>query len=178
MYRLKRQHWSLMQVQQINQNDRSINLHTRSNKYRKLNIGQLVKVPPRLIKRQSSHFIDLDAMGIQMIVGCNGWIWLGLVDKKRPVRSQLAEFQLSSREEVEEQPFDPDRDQLLAASRLANAILGLAKLSLPIYKDALLASVELSIANNVAISKMLDLEFLANVVELEEGRRSKMDTSN
>ena len=164
-------------MQQINQNDKSINLHTRSSKYRKLKAGQLVKVPARLVKRQSSHFIDLDDCGLQLIVGCNGWLWVGLVDKSRPARSQLAEFQVHRQEEEEEQPFDPDAEQLLACARLANAALGLARLSLPVYKDAMLDSVRASVENGVPISAMLGLEFLAAVVELEEGRRGKMDTS-
>lgn len=52
-------------------------LHTRSAKYGKLANGLLVKIPGKLVQRQSQHIIVLTC-GIQLILGLNGFIWISL----------------------------------------------------------------------------------------------------
>ena len=42
-----------------------------------LNRGQLLTVPPYLVKRQKQHFHHLEEFGIDLILGCNGFIWVG-----------------------------------------------------------------------------------------------------
>lgn len=42
-----------------------------------LNRGQLLIVPPYLVKRQKQHFHHLEEFGIDLILGCNGFIWVG-----------------------------------------------------------------------------------------------------
>ncbi|EJD07661.1 uncharacterized protein FOMMEDRAFT_137897 [Fomitiporia mediterranea MF3/22] len=55
--------------------DGSMSLHTRSLKYGKLRNGQLVVVPPILIRRLKSHFISLPC-GVDLILGLNGYVWV------------------------------------------------------------------------------------------------------
>jgi len=55
--------------------DGAMSLHTRSLKYGKLRNGQLVTVPPVLIRRLKSHFITLPC-GVDLILGLNGYIWV------------------------------------------------------------------------------------------------------
>eukprot|EP00955_Chlamydomonas_euryale_P079051 363239-Chlamydomonas_euryale.AAC.20 len=45
------------EVQQVN-SDGGVMLHTRSNKYGKLEGGQLLAVPANLVKRQKQHFVS------------------------------------------------------------------------------------------------------------------------
>eukprot|EP00658_Telonema_sp_P-2_P050944 TRINITY_DN38985_c0_g1_i2.p1 TRINITY_DN38985_c0_g1~~TRINITY_DN38985_c0_g1_i2.p1 ORF type:complete len:322 (+),score=70.97 TRINITY_DN38985_c0_g1_i2:2-967(+) len=63
-----------MEVQQINQ-DGSISLHTRSERYGKLGEGLFLKVHAALVKRSAQHFHSLDC-GVDAILGNNGYIWL------------------------------------------------------------------------------------------------------
>ena len=61
------------EVHSIN-NDKTINLHTRSLKYGKLNYGMLVTVDWKLIKRIKKHFLKIHSINI--ILAHNGNIWL------------------------------------------------------------------------------------------------------
>ena len=51
-------------------------MHTRSAKYGRLSRGQLVCVPPVLIKRLKQHFCTLAAHNVDVVLGCNGWVWV------------------------------------------------------------------------------------------------------
>lgn len=55
--------------------DGAMSLHTRSLKFGKLRNGQLVVVPPVLVRRLKSHFIALPC-GVDLILGLNGYIWV------------------------------------------------------------------------------------------------------
>ncbi|KAK6590209.1 hypothetical protein RS030_172684 [Cryptosporidium xiaoi] len=64
------------EVQRV-QSEGICQLHTRSAKYGKLANGLLVKVPNKLIQRQTQHIIKLK-YGIQLILGLNGYLWISL----------------------------------------------------------------------------------------------------
>jgi len=59
----------------VQNNDKSLQLHTRSAKYGKLSNGQCIKVHHKLIKRQKNHFAEL-TNGVSLIIGHNGNIWI------------------------------------------------------------------------------------------------------
>ncbi|CAN0030367.1 unnamed protein product [Ectocarpus sp. 8 AP-2014] len=63
------------EVQQVN-SDGGIALHTRSLKYGKLENGQLVSVPPVLIRRLKQHVVSLPDTGVDVILGTNGNVWI------------------------------------------------------------------------------------------------------
>lgn len=67
--------------------DGGVALHTRSTKYGRLSRGQLVCVPPRLVKRLKQHFCSLSQYGVDVILGCNGWVWV----QAREARKEEAE---------------------------------------------------------------------------------------
>nr|BAN64670.1 conserved hypothetical protein [Babesia bovis] len=67
------------EVQRVSPNG-TVLLQTRTSKYGRLNNGILVKVKPNLMLRQSKHMQELSC-GISMILGCNGFIWLGPIQK-------------------------------------------------------------------------------------------------
>lgn len=60
----------------------ALTLHTRSLKYGKLGQGILLTVPPSLIRRSKSHFCNL-ACGAQVILGCNGYVWVSAIDENQ-----------------------------------------------------------------------------------------------
>ena len=59
---------------QEHKQDRSIMLQCRS-KNGKLEAGQLVSVPPHLIKRLKHH-VHVLPCGVSVVLGCNGYVWV------------------------------------------------------------------------------------------------------
>ena len=60
--------------------DGSTSLHTRSLNYGKLRNGQMVIVNPCLIRRLKSHFIRMEELGLEVIIGLNGVLWISMLD--------------------------------------------------------------------------------------------------
>jgi exosome complex component RRP4 len=56
--------------------DGALGIHTRNARYGKLLTGELIAVQPSLIKRAKSHF-GLTDWGVELIIGINGYIWVG-----------------------------------------------------------------------------------------------------
>lgn len=56
--------------------DGSLSLHTRSLRYGKLENGQFVQVAPPLVKRMKQHMVTLPGIGVDIILGTNGFMWL------------------------------------------------------------------------------------------------------
>jgi len=67
------------EVQKVTEK-RDILLQTRTAKYGKLFNGMLITVSPSLIKRQPQHIIN-PIPEIRIILGSNGWIWIGSQQK-------------------------------------------------------------------------------------------------
>lgn len=65
-------------------------LHTRNEKYRKLTDGVLVTIPQFLLVPTKTRFLKKDAL--EMIVGCNGYIWISTQSDKAEDRQQIAEI--------------------------------------------------------------------------------------
>lgn len=63
------------EVQSLYQ-DGAIGIHTRNFKYGKLVTGQLVAVQSALIRRSRSHFLVFP-WGVEVILGMNGYVWVG-----------------------------------------------------------------------------------------------------
>lgn len=61
------------EVQKVNKSG-SAALHTRNDRYRKLEGGVLVTVPPYLLAPLKTRFIK--KCDIEVICGCNGYIWI------------------------------------------------------------------------------------------------------
>ena len=62
------------EVQQLF-SDGAASLQTRSTRYGKLRNGQLVIVPPVLVRRCKTHFTTLPC-GVDVVLGLNGYIWV------------------------------------------------------------------------------------------------------
>lgn len=60
--------------------DGSTSLHTRSLNYGKLRNGQLAIVNPCLIRRLKSHFVRMEDLGLEIIIGLNGVLWISMLD--------------------------------------------------------------------------------------------------
>jgi exosome complex component RRP4 len=79
----------------------AISVQTRSMKYGKLENGQMLTVPPSLVKRVRKHFVTLRC-GVDVVLGHNGYIWLtASVRKPTSDAADSDEMELEEQEEAE-----------------------------------------------------------------------------
>nr|GMD72985.1 exosome complex component RRP4 homolog [Ipomoea batatas] len=162
------------------QHDGSLHLQARSQKYGKLERGQLLIVSPYLVKKRKQHFHHLDQYQIDLILGCNGFIWIG---EHVDVKDDATEDQLNkslqpnpksstSMIPEEEENYTPQEIRLNIC-RIANAIRVLSTLGFMITVEVLLDTIGLSQSLN-HVHEMLGAEFYVMVAEKEAERRSQM----
>ncbi|CAH9136413.1 unnamed protein product [Cuscuta epithymum] len=169
------------------QRDGSLQLQARSQKYGKLEKGQLLIVSPYLVKKRKQHFHHLEQYGIDLILGCNGFIWVGEhVDLKddtsddqlasetmQPNTTKSSTPMVLDEEDGEEEKFTTQQIRAYIC-RIANAVRVLSHLGFMITVEVLLEMVGWSESLNLAVHEMLDAEFYVLVAEKEAERRSKV----
>ena len=64
------------EVQKVHESGEIV-LQTRSAKYGKLHNGLMVQVPAALVRRQQAHIVNIAQVEVFLILGNNGWIWIG-----------------------------------------------------------------------------------------------------
>ncbi|XP_061341365.1 exosome complex component RRP4 homolog [Gastrolobium bilobum] len=161
------------------QND-GLHLQARSQKYGKLNRGQLLTVPPYLVKRQKQHFHHLEQYGIDLIIGCNGFIWVGehveakddmvedLVNQSDPQVLSPNKNSVSLEEQEKNYTTLETRKYIC---RAANAVRVLSILGFNITLDIIKGIIDLSLSLNLDLHEMLGSEFCVLVAEREAERR-------
>lgn len=162
------------------QHDGTLQLHARSDKYGKLERGQLLSAPSYLVKRRKQHFHQLDQYGVLLILGCNGYVWVGeLVEAKDRMEVDQVnlseEANMKSRSYISLEETEPDYTPLETRRnicRIANAVRVLSILGFNITIEVILEIFELSISENVDVHDMLGAEFCVQVAEKEADRRS------
>lgn len=80
------------EVQSVN-NDGTISLHIRSNKFGKLSNGVLVEVEHSLIKQHAKHIVDF-SFGVKLILAMNGKIWIEPKDLTETAIEQIARLKI------------------------------------------------------------------------------------
>jgi exosome complex component RRP4 len=103
-------------------------VHTRSLKYGKLVSGELIVVQPSLIKRSRSHFLLLD-WGVEVILGVNGYVWIGK-PRKAPDQQDLDAIYSPKLEPI-------SREERVAICRTRNCILALNSAFILIDEDSI-----------------------------------------
>ncbi|KAF8394475.1 hypothetical protein HHK36_020683 [Tetracentron sinense] len=165
------------------QHDGSLHLQARSQKYGKLERGQLLTVPPYLVKRRKQHSHHLEQYGIDMILGCNGFIWVG---EHTEARDDMVEDQVNKSEQdnskssrrsmsLEEQeriytPFETRQN----ICRIANAVRLLSSLGFNLTVEVIMETIYASISLNLDVHEMLGAEFSVQIAEREVERRSSL----
>ncbi|KAI9440780.1 exosome complex exonuclease rrp4 [Lactarius indigo] len=139
--------------------DGAMSLHTRSLKYGKLKNGQLVSVPPILIRRLKSHFCSLPS-GVDLILGLNGYIWIS-----KHVRDNEKEGHEGFDAEAvySNQNDDIDDATRTAIARVSNIIRVLASRSVPITDSIVLEAYEWAVEQDVDVKDLL-LEDVADAL--------------
>ncbi|XP_044494531.1 exosome complex component RRP4 homolog isoform X1 [Mangifera indica] len=163
------------------QNDGSLQLQARNQKYGKLEKGQMLKIDPYLVKRRKQHFHHLEEYGVDLILGCNGFIWVGehVETRDKIVADQLNDSEQPAKksdgittdldEQVENQTPPETRQNIC---RIANAIRVLSTLGFNITLEVIMETVNLSKTMNLDVHEMLGSEFYVLVAEKEAERRS------
>ncbi|KAK7852897.1 exosome complex component rrp4 like protein [Quercus suber] len=143
--------------------------------------GQLLTVPPYLVRRRKQHFHHLEQYGVDLILGCNGFIWVG---EHVEARDDMVEDQVSKPEqqniksnknsislEEQEQTYTPIETRQ-SICRIANAVRVLSILGFNITIEVIMDTMNLSSSLNLDIHEMLGSEFCVLVAEGEAERRS------
>nr|XP_043636639.1 exosome complex component RRP4 homolog isoform X2 [Erigeron canadensis] len=160
--------------------DGSLQLQARSQKYGKLERGQMLTISPYLVKRRKQHFHQLEQYGIDLILGCNGFIWVGehvetkdnmVEDEPSKPDIQTEKSRTSMTLEEQEHTYTP-LETRQNICRIANAIRVLSTLGFSITIDVILETVDLSTSKCPDIHDMLGAEFFVLVAEKEAERRS------
>ncbi|TFY72443.1 hypothetical protein EVG20_g552 [Dentipellis fragilis] len=131
--------------------DGAMSLHTRSLKYGKLRNGQLVTVPPILVRRLKSHFYTLPC-GVDLILGLNGYIW---VSKHVKENEQEGEEGFDAEAVYSNKNDEIDEATRTAISRVTNIIRVLATHSIPLTDTLLLEAYEWAIEADVDLKDLL-----------------------
>jgi exosome complex component RRP4 len=121
------------EIQKIMENGEVI-VHCRSNKYGILRNGQLVKVDGSLVKRQATHLINFATPSghiLQLVLGNNGWIWIGLPSKQTGHIQSLNFTQMDSKCEV------VDQGTRIAISKVRNSMIALAESFIEVTTESL-----------------------------------------
>ncbi|KDQ50706.1 hypothetical protein JAAARDRAFT_141473 [Jaapia argillacea MUCL 33604] len=131
--------------------DGAMSLHTRSLKYGKLRNGQLVSIPPILVRRLKSHFLVLPC-GVDLILGLNGYIW---VSKHVKESEQEGEEGFDAEAVYSNQNDDIDDATRAAISRVSNIISILAGHFVPLTDTVLLEAYEWVLDQDIAVKDLI-----------------------
>jgi len=131
--------------------DGAISLHTRSLKFGKLRNGQLVIIPPTLVRRLKSHFFSLPC-GVDLILGLNGYIW---VSKHVKESQQHGEEGFDSEGVYSNVNDVIDSATRSAISRVSNIITILARHNVPLTDSILNEAYDWAIEQGVTVTEIL-----------------------
>lgn len=152
------------------QHDGSLHLQARSQKYGKLERGQLLKVPAYLVKRRKQHFHNLEQYGVDLILGCNGFIWIGEHVEPSDNEMMEAEEKMSKDKEQHDTPLEVRQH----ICRISNSVRLLSALGFTLTVEAIIDTAEASTSLNMDIKDILGSEFYVQTAEREVQRRASL----
>ena len=82
--------WISAEVQQQH-SDGSLALHTRSLRYGRLEGGVHISIPSGLVQRARTSFVQFADEGVEVVLGCNGYVWIGGLPDAKATMSMLHE---------------------------------------------------------------------------------------
>lgn len=139
---------------------RAASLQTRNARYGKLSFGQTVRVSAALVKRAKQHMHTLADVGVDLVIGVNGVIWIGATPSKaeaeRRARILEDESQAEAKTEgglpwVPSTASDATRE---AIARLRNCIEALERARVMISRESILLVYNESIARGMSVAQV------------------------
>jgi exosome complex component RRP4 len=136
--------------------------------------GNLLTVSPYLVKRRKQHFHHLEQYDVDLILGCNGFIWVGehVVVEDNDKISKTGDQKL--RTEPETFTALETRKHIC---RIANAIRVLSDLGFTLTVELIIETAEAS-ASSIEINDMLGAEFYVQTAEREAKCRADLLKKN
>ncbi|KAF8518947.1 exosome complex exonuclease rrp4 [Hysterangium stoloniferum] len=131
--------------------DGSMQLHTRTLKFGKLRNGQLVTVPPILVRRLQSQFYAMPC-GVDLILGLNGYIW---VSKHVRQQEQEGEVGFDAEAVYSNKNDDIDTPTRTAIARVSNVIRAFARAFVPITDTILVEAYEWAVDQECDVKDLL-----------------------
>lgn len=125
--------------------DGSLSLHTRSLKYGKLREGTLVQVPPSLVKRCKTHFLNLPC-GATVILGNNGYVWICPLEDEQATLTDNQTDRLAADDIPPKKIQDSDRETI---ARLRNCVLTLTDHGVMLFNTSLQYAYDTSLRHTV-----------------------------
>lgn len=126
-----------------------------------LDKGQLLMVDPYLVKRSDHHFHYIESLGIDLIIGRNGFIWIG-----EHAQTQDPMIQNTGKEQSHT-PLETRKNIL----RIGNVIRVLSNLGFTMTLEVIMETFNLSNTESINVHDMLGSEFHVLVAEKEVDRR-------
>ena len=71
--------------------DGAIVLQTRSKKFGELSTGVLIQSKPILIKHLEQHIVDMNDLGVRVIFGLNGYLWISPLSVSDRMHREIAQ---------------------------------------------------------------------------------------
>ena len=133
--------------------DGGVAIHTRSMRYGKLENGQLVHVPPGLVKRVKQHFVTLSC-GVELVLGHNGSLWLSIqAEQVDTAQSRMSEEMELKKSIHRDRTYS--REERTRMARVRNAIITLAAANKTISPEAITKVYEETLARGIQPKAML-----------------------
>lgn len=170
----------------------SILLHTRSVRYGKLENGCVVRVPAKLVPRRKTHYTTICEHRFQILLGCNGVIWMqrnvssgssgssndaasssAMMQSLSAGQHELAEAEEKRRAEHAATPYSVEDRRDLARLRCAVACLRqtLCEITPEAVEEVYRASLALRDPKTEKLVRIPDMLLPENVIALTAGRR-------
>jgi len=129
-----------------------ISLQTRNTRYGKLQNGVLVTLPAVYVRRQAQHLVTLPQIGVMVVLGNNGWVWV--CSPPKVVGSGRQETLNFSQMDVRyEQVGEGLRERI---SRVRNVILALAAEGLELTPESIASAYHASVERGLGAWELLD----------------------
>lgn len=144
--------------------DGSLSLHTRSLKYGKLREGTLVQVPPSLVKRCKTHFLNFPC-GATVILGNNGYVWICPLEEEEPTLTDNQTDRITADERPPQNIQDTDRETI---ARLRNCVVTLADHGVTLFITSLQYAYDASLRHSV--KELLKPEIQEEIAEVVRQR--------
>lgn len=144
--------------------DGSLSLHTRSLKYGKLREGTLVQVPPSLVKRCKTHFLNFPC-GATVILGNNGYVWICPLEEEEPTLTDNQTDRITAEERPPQNIQDTDRETI---ARLRNCVVTLADHGVTLFITSLQYAYDASLRHS--IKELLKPEIQEEIAEVVRQR--------
>lgn len=131
--------------------------------------GQLVRVAPYLIKRLKQHFHQLKDLGVDLILGCNGFIWVSAAASPSSSSSAAA----GNKDNLPVAAADGVQFEVRERiCRLANSVRVLGALGLLVSPDSIMQTYDASLLWEVPVKDMLSADFHVKLAEKEAEQRT------